>query len=226
MEIYLTRSHTFGGVKHDGGKIYEYDDANGQRLVAEGYGVPVNFPTIQGYSREISRLVKEYRKERDEIAKSERYRDNEAEREFQLKKLRIDLDEAVAEKKDAYEVDLEVAYRENAAKAFEITIDDTAKAFVDAVKTQFSVAQNKSDLADMLVARLKNATPEEKAALSMALNDISIPSERLDSVKHELKGAAPGAESMQNCAILSAYKQYQNPAVAYEQLKAVSERER
>lgn len=219
MELYLLRNHR----SNDAGHIYEYSEAEANTLIAEGYAVKVDFPTVQGYSREINSLVAQYRKQRDEIAKTERYKDNESERAFQLKKLKLDLDHAVAEKKDAYAVELEVLYRQNAAAAFDVKIDESAKSFVDAVKTQFHIGANSEDLADMRVARLKSATPVEKAALSLSMKDIPIPESKRQKVESELKGSAPGSDAMLNCKILREYHATQNPAVAYYQLKVVAE---
>lgn len=221
MEIYLTRKNNTRGYEHDAGKIYEYDDDYGRYLLHEGYGVKVDFPKLQNYKSEIDRLVAEYRKERDEIKTTDRYRDNEAEREFQLSKLKLDLGAAVQEKKDNFLVDAEVLYRENAAKVFDVKIDNSASEFVNAVKTQFAVGENKNDLTDMLVARLRSATAEEKTALALSLKDIGIPADKLSRVENELKGAAPGSDAMMNCTILQVYKETQNPAVAYDQLKVV-----
>jgi hypothetical protein len=217
MEVYLLRNHG----AHDAGNIYDYDDNDANKVIAEGLGVKVDFPTVQNYEREINKLVENYREERRELETTERYRDNLAEREFQLSKLKLELDAAVQEKKDAYAVSLEVLYRENAAKAFDIKIDDSAKSFVDAVRTQFNIDANKDDLVDMLIARLKSATPEEKAALSLSLKDIPIPAGKLAQVEKELRGAAPGADAMLNCTILQKYKQTRNPIAAYEQLKVI-----
>jgi hypothetical protein len=219
VEIYLTRNHR----SNEAGHIYEYSDAEAASILAEGLGVKVDFPTVQGYSREINNLVANYRMQRDHLATTDRYRDNESERTYQMQKLKLDLDKAVAEKKEAYAVELEALYRQNAAAAFEVKIDEGAKSFVDAVKTQFSLGANTDDLADMLVARLKSATPEEKAALSLSLKEIPIPEAKRQKVESQLKGSAPGESAMLNCKILREYHATQNPATSYDQLKAVAE---
>jgi DNA-binding protein YbaB len=217
MELYLIKSH----AEYEAGNIYQFDDAEAKGLIENGTAVKVDFPTLQNYENDINNLVAEYRKKQSELKNSERYRDNEAERQYQLQKLRVDLDKAVQEKLDDYRVELEALYRENAAAAFNVTIDENAKQFVDAVKMQFATVSNKEDLTDLLIARLKNATPEEKAALSLAINDIQIPDNLAQKVRNELKGANPGADAMLNCAILRRYKETQNPAVAYNTLKVV-----
>jgi DNA-binding protein YbaB len=220
MRVYLLNNHG----EYEAGNIYQFDDAEAKGLIENGTAVKVDFPTLQSYENDINRLVAEYRAKQTELKKSERYRDNESERQYQLQKLRVDLDRAVQEKMDDYHVELEALYRENAAAAFNVKVDENAKQFVDAVKLQFATVSNKEDLTDLLIARLKNATPEEKAALSLALSEIQIPENMVQKVRNELKGANPGAAAMLNCEILRKYKETQNPAVAYNTLKVVESR--
>lgn len=219
MKVYLLNNHG----EYEAGNIYQFDDVEAKKLIEEGTAVKVDFPTLENYENDINRLVATYREEQSELKNSERYNDNESERQYQLQKLRVDLDRAVREKMDEYAVELEALYRKNAAAAFNVTIDENAKQFVNAVKLQFAIATatNKKDLADLLIARLKNATPEEKVALSLAINDIQMPYNLAQKVRDELEGANLGADAMLNCAILRRYKETQNPAVAYNTLKVV-----
>ncbi|MCM3705841.1 MULTISPECIES: hypothetical protein [Cytobacillus] len=222
MEIYLTKDHR----ENKAGHIYRYDDKDANKLLEEGAGVRVDFPTVQSYAQNIDRLVAEYKQKRREIAESERYNDNESERKFQLAELKKNLDDSVKAAKENYAVEIEVLYRQHAAEAFNFNFDESANKFVDSVKTQFAIAGDKNALADMLSARLKSATTEEKAALSLALNDIkaNIPADKLPQIEKSLKGAAPGSEAMLKCAILNELKANRNPAIAYDQLLIVSQR--
>jgi hypothetical protein len=220
MKVYLLNNHG----EYEAGNIYQFDDAEAKKLIENGTAVKVDFPTLQNFENDINNLVAEYRNKQTELKNSERYRDNEAERQYQLQKLRIDLDRAVQEKMDDYRVEIEALYRKNAADVFDVKIDEDATQFVEAVKMQFATVSNKEDLTDLLIARLNNATPEEKAALSLALNEISIPENMVQKVRNELKGANPGAAAMLNCEILKRYKETQNPAVAYNTLKVVQSR--
>ncbi|MGD6964062.1 hypothetical protein ACQCVB_17745 [Fictibacillus phosphorivorans] len=130
-KLFIEKDVTLDGIEGEyrNGGIYEFNtnadnqDANKRqeylhgKLLETGVAHVVDFPQLQALENSMATLVKEHKAKKQQIKDSKRYRDNEAEREYQLEQLEIKLDEDIARVKAEYTKELELTERELALKA-------------------------------------------------------------------------------------------------------------
>jgi hypothetical protein len=137
------------------------------KLVAEGKAVVVDFPRMDTIELSVERAVNDFKQAEQRLKESQRYRTNEAEREYQLEQLATKLEKDVKKLVDDYGLEMQATQKELAQKAVKATFkpNEEIASFIDTELVQLSYSPNVADDLELFAVKVNALTDEEKSTV-------------------------------------------------------------
>lgn len=134
---------------------YAQEQYKVEQLIATGKAHVVEFPTLEALELTLAGVVKDHERQKRSLQESQRFRDSESEREYQLEQLELKLAEDVARTKEGYAKELELQERELALKAVTevYATDEQTARFLNSTVAQLAYSDN--PVVDMQLLRIK-----------------------------------------------------------------------
>jgi hypothetical protein len=170
------------------------------------------FPTLQAIETQLENDIARINKEIKEVKTHPRYADNEAERKYQLEQLEKEREEILAKAEENYQLELKAIELSIAEQAFSMPDVDAeqlkkAQQLAAIVKTQLLTTTNIADTLDLLKARIKTMTDEEKQAVKIELAALNLDIDGVAEVMAALDDTAHMRSIKQQQAALKKIKQ-------------------
>jgi hypothetical protein len=172
------------------------------------------FPSLQALEMQLDNDIARINKQIKEVKTHPRYADNEAEREYQLDQLEKEREQILAKAEEDYQIELKAIELSIAEQAFSLPdVPDEqlkkAQQLAAVVRTQLLTTTNIDDTLDLLKARIKTMTDEEKQAVKIELAGINIDvnNEKFKEVMAALDDTAHMRSIKQQQAALKKIKQ-------------------
>lgn len=138
----------------------------------------MEFPTLHTLSVEMENTYHTYKDKQRKLKKTDRYNQNEIEREYQLKELKSNADKAMADIEARFKLEMEVVERTLADQAFstesagsDADIAD-AKKLVDVIKAHIVTSSDIEDTVALLAVKVKSLTDVQKVHLAQEIGAI------------------------------------------------------
>lgn len=149
------------------GYVYPLPQVDRERLIAEGKAVVVDFPRMDAIELSVQRAVNEFKQNEQRLLESQRYRTNEAEREYQLEQLTAKLDEDVKKLVADYQLELQATEKELAQKAVKATFkpNEEIASFIDTELVRFGFSGDIAGDLELFAVKVNALTDEEKATV-------------------------------------------------------------
>lgn len=170
------------------------------------------FPTLQAIETELENDIARINKQIKEVKTHPRYADNEAERKYQLEQLEKEREEILAKAEENYQIELKAIELSIAEQAFSMPDVDAeelkkAQQLAAVVRTQLLTTTNIDDTLDLLKARIKTMTDEEKQAVKLELAALNLDIDGIKEVMAALDDTSHMRSLKQQQAALKKIKQ-------------------
>jgi hypothetical protein len=166
-KVFMLAEDTSGESTLAQGYVYPLPQVDRERLINQGKAVLVDFPRLDSIELSVQRAVNEFKTAEQRLIESQRYRTNEAEREYQLEQLNLKLDADVKKLVADYELELQATQKELAQKAVQATFkpNETISNFIDTELVQLSYSPNVAEDLELFAVKVNSLTDEEKATV-------------------------------------------------------------
>lgn len=213
--VYMLRDH-HADQSRKAGYVYAVEPERAAELIAEGYAVKADFPTLNNYPRQIDRAVEVYREHADRIEKNAVMSAHE--RQYKIAEARAQLDETVAKLKAGYQTELKALSIVSAQKAFKTEAPTPeAQAFADGVLIQLRT-NDPADVAALIRAQLPAMDGPTKTELLRRFDEIKALAGSKAALFDDMTAQLKVGDSALEYKILTQIQKDGNAGVAYDHL--------